>query len=54
MVIDLRFRVTLRGLLRLPVMLLQMVLRIAKLHMSLEFTGNSNEHKAEEISIVGW
>ena len=54
MVINLRFRVTIRGLLRLPVLLSQMVLRMAKLHILLEFTGNSNEHKAEEVSIVGW
>ena len=53
MIVNLRFRVTLTGVLKLPMMLsAQMVLRTAKLHTSLEFIGSSNEHVAED-NIVG-
>ena len=56
MIVNLRFRVTLTGVLKLPMMLLaQIVLWTAKLHtvISLEFVGSSKEHVAEE-SIVDW
>ena len=54
-IVNLHFRVTLTGVLKLPMMLLaQMVLRMVKLHTSLESIGSSKEHVAEGISIVGW
>lgn len=53
MIVNLRLRVTLTGVLKLPMMLLaQMVLWTAKLHTSLEFIGSSKEHVAEDISIL--
>ena len=53
MIVNLRLRVTLTGVLKLPMMLLvQMVLRTAKLHISLEFIGSLKEHVAEDFSIL--
>ena len=53
MMVNLRFRVALTGVLKLPTILsAQMVLRTAKLHIPLEFTGSSKEHVAEDITSI--